>query len=155
MRLDEFPLTLCGGRGTYRPPDSGVRAAPAFAVGPPAGTAFPRTTEVSEPRIAVFSLLRGMIERDAAGAVIRLNVERENAPADGLAAVSPGRFPNIACRVGFASTRPSAEASFNWFGETRTEFPRTDRPSSRPSRDMAVIAPGLLAKRGMPTPFLP
>lgn len=41
---------------------------------------------------------------------MRLTVERENAVADGLAAVSPARPPSIACRVGLASTRPRADA---------------------------------------------
>jgi hypothetical protein len=57
--------------------------------------------------------------------------------------------------VGLASTLPSAEAPFNWLGETFTELPRTGNPRSMLSRDMAVMAPARLANCGILKPFLP
>lgn len=58
-------------------------------------------------------------------------------------------------RVGLASILPKAEAPRSWSGETFTEFPRTCEPCSIAVRDMAVMAPGLLANRGIPKPDCP
>lgn len=44
----------------------------------------------------MFSLARDIAVREAAGGVMRLTVDRENAPAAGLVALSPGRDPSMA-----------------------------------------------------------
>ena len=151
---------LCGGRGTDRPADPGVAVALPCLCGM-------RADAVSEPRDIAVPSLRGdaiPVLRVAwfpsgdwalAGGVMRLIVGRENADCEGLAAVSPARAPSTACRLGLASSLPSAEAPLNCAGETLTEFPRTGMPRSRLLRDIAVRALCEVAKRGIPKPFLP
>lgn len=93
VRLDGFALKLCGGRGTDRPAGAGVRPVPALVTALCAPS-FPRAVELTE--FMGFSPPRDTAARDAAGGVMWLTVDRANAPAAGLAAVSPGRAPSVA-----------------------------------------------------------
>ena len=109
--------------------------------------------EFSAPRATGDPELRGADAAvndlaEPAGGAILLTVDRESAADDGRALAGVARAPSMLSRVGLAFSLPRAEAPLNWPEESLTEFPPTERPPTRLSRDMA--RPAVAAYSGNP-----
>ncbi len=146
---------LCGGRGTLRPAGCGMDLAPL-------GCSPRFVSDVAVPRAIGVPLLRDEAVADdgldeVLGGVIRLTVGREAVAADGCAAGKPAFGPSMLARVGATFGLPilALERFRKALGETLAAFADTESPRSRVLRETAVSAPGLLAYRGMATPFRP
>lgn len=142
---------LCGGRGTERPAGAGDDIAVPRGVVAAAGL-WP---------VGVAVLCVEAIDGDGfdeLGGVIRLTVGREAIAEDGCAAGRPAFGPSMLARVGDTLGLPilALDRSCNAVGDILAVLlPVTGRPRWSVFPEATVNAPGLLAYRGVPMPFLP
>jgi len=131
-----------GGRGTNRPPGSGIGLTLDWLPGVRPSDGFSRAIGFAAPRVPGCIAFGFDALTDEP---IRLTVGREAAANEGRAAGAPVFGPSLLSRVGETSGLPMLGTFRRAFGETRMEFAATGKPRASVWLETAVKAPGLLA----------